>query len=61
MAERRISGAVRTAISIDGKEKFTFFYGTKTMLGNFYPSTFVVDGTIFKNTEQYFHYKKAGE
>jgi len=59
-SNRRISVYVKTANSLDGKEKFTFFYGAKTLLGNFYPASFEIDGIIFKNSEQYFHYKKAG-
>ena len=46
--------------SPDGTEKFTLFYGGKTLLGNFYPASFSVDGIQFNNSECFFHYKKAG-
>lgn len=50
----------KVIISEDGSEKFTCFYGPDAVLGNFSPSEFIINGVEYNCTEQYFHYKKAG-
>ena len=52
---------IHNGLSPDGAERFLLFYGAKCSLGNFYYAPFYVDGIRFQNTEQYFHYRKAGK
>lgn len=41
------------------KDGFTFFWGIKDFLSNWYPASFTEKNNIFYNTEQYFMYYKA--
>ena len=47
--------------SPDGKEEFTIFYSEKDPFSNFYPAEFSIGSNKFLNSEQYFHYMKAGK
>uniref|UniRef100_A0AC34R4Y8 NADAR domain-containing protein n=1 Tax=Panagrolaimus sp. JU765 TaxID=591449 RepID=A0AC34R4Y8_9BILA len=43
---------------VDG-QFYTFFYRSKNVFSNFYPSFFVAHGILFNCSEQYFMYQKA--
>ena len=46
--------------SQDGKEKFTFFFGSDSPFSNHHMTEFEVDGITYNCTEQYMMHQKAG-
>ena len=60
MAAGLRGGREKDGAIADGKETFTFFFGSESPFSQWHPAEFEVEGVVYNCAEQYMMHRKAG-